>query len=62
MDQLLEPGQVAELLSVTEKRLTEWRYLGRGPDYVKLGHRTVRYRLADVQSWVDSHLATKGEK
>ena len=55
-DPLLEPGQVAHLLGVTQKTLQDWRTKGRGPAYVKLGTRgVVRYHIADVSEWLATH-------
>jgi excisionase family DNA binding protein len=52
----MTPEQVAESLGVTVNYLAEMRQDGNGPDYVKLGHRTVRYRTVDVDEWIDSNL------
>lgn len=50
---LLTTEDVARLLGVSEKLIHNWRYEGRGPRFVKLGHRTVRYRPEDVDSWIE---------
>lgn len=52
-DSLLTPKQVAHRLAVPVGSLTNWRYTGVGPRYIKLG-RLVRYRAADVEAWVDA--------
>jgi hypothetical protein len=31
--------------------LRQWRYLGEGPRYLKVG-ATVRYRVHDVEAWL----------
>ena len=55
MDQMLLTSQeVADQLGITEGTLRNWRYEGEGPKYVKLRKRLVRYRLADVQAYVDA--------
>jgi excisionase family DNA binding protein len=46
--QLLTTKQVAELLQVATDTVRRWRYAGKIP-FVRLGHRTVRYRREDVQ-------------
>ncbi|MGJ9412890.1 helix-turn-helix transcriptional regulator [Aeromicrobium sp. CF4.19] len=51
MERLVAPADVAELLSVTTGQLAQMRYLGTGPEYVKVGTR-VRYALSDVQTWL----------
>jgi excisionase family DNA binding protein len=49
---LLTPKQVAELLGLPEGTLAQWRSQRRGPLYIKLGGRLVRYRASDVEEWV----------
>lgn len=52
MSPLLPPSEVAALLRVPPRLLSEWRSAGRGPKFIKVG-RLVRYRAEDVQSWLD---------
>lgn len=47
----LTERQLAEILGVGVSTLQQWRYAGRGPHYVKLGPRMVRYARADVDRW-----------
>lgn len=52
----LSPLGVTEYLPGTSVRqLQEWRSNGRGPRYVKVG-KTVVYRRADLDKWVESNL------
>jgi predicted DNA-binding transcriptional regulator AlpA len=45
---------MAAFLGVTEATLADWRYRGRhGPAFVKVG-RLVRYRLEDLDAWLDA--------
>ena len=44
-------AEVAEVLGIPEKTLTEWRCRGTGPEYLKVG-RYVRYRWSAVNSWL----------
>lgn len=44
--------EVADFLRKPERTLQQWRYLGIGPKYVKVG-RDVRYRWEDVEKWLD---------
>lgn len=48
---LLTPAEVATYLQVSEKTLANWRYLGRGPRFVKVG-RDIRYRESDLEHWL----------
>lgn len=54
MEKLLTTKQVAELTGMSESWFEHQRWLGgdEGPRYVKIG-RSVRYRSADVQEWLD---------
>lgn len=38
--------------------LAQLRYTGAGPQFVKLSSRAVRYRLDDLNAWVESRLRT----
>lgn len=49
----LTPTQVATVLGLSTATLANWRSLGRGPAYIKLGAR-VRYRAEDIERWVDA--------
>jgi len=50
---LLSPAEAAELLGVKENTLAVWRTTGRYPlKYVKVG-RSVKYRLADVEKFIE---------
>ncbi len=44
---------------VSERSLERWRCIGFGPPYLKFG-KFVRYRQADLSSWLASHLVTPG--
>ncbi len=53
-DEILAPGDVAEEFKLPERTLAQWRYLNKGPAYLKVG-RHVRYRRRDVEAWLTSH-------
>ena len=50
-DRLAEPQEVADYLLVPKATLAQWRYLGQGPRFMKIG-RFVRYRWSDVEAWL----------
>lgn len=52
MDPLLTSQQVADLLAVELRTVEDWRARGVGPRFVRVGRRMVRYRPADVESYV----------
>jgi predicted DNA-binding transcriptional regulator AlpA len=49
---LLDSEQVAALLGVSPTRLCTWRGEGKGPPFIKLETKLVRYRLASVLRWL----------
>lgn len=54
---LLTPEQAAELLTITVGTLGVWRSTRRYPlPFVKIG-RSVRYRLGDVQAFINNRTA-----
>lgn len=52
-DPLIAPPSLAAELGVPESTLAQWRYLGRGPRYLKIG-RHVRYRRSDITAWIET--------
>ena len=52
-ERLLTEAELAKLLRVSHECLRRWRYAGRGPSFVRLLDRLVRYRLCDVHAWMD---------
>lgn len=51
MERLLSTEEVAAVLGRPPRTLRQWRYLGEGPKYLKVG-ATVRYRARDVEAWL----------
>jgi hypothetical protein len=55
---LLSPGdlvderEAAAILNVEVRTLRNWRALGKGPRFVKVGERMVRYRRCDLNAFV----------
>ena len=49
---MLTPAQLSAQLGLTTGALAQMRYLGRGPTFLKLSARAVRYRQTDVDAWV----------
>ncbi|MEU8656280.1 helix-turn-helix transcriptional regulator [Actinoplanes philippinensis] len=50
---LAKPVEVATYIGKPPRTLEQWRYLGVGPKFVKVG-RDVRYRWADVDAWLEA--------
>jgi hypothetical protein len=53
VEALMSEAQVAEILGKPPRTLRQWRYLGVGPKYLKVG-ATVRYRARDVEVWLEA--------
>lgn len=53
LDKLMTPKEVAAYLRVSEGMLYDYRAMGIGPNYIKLGkERLVRYCQLDVDTWL----------
>ena len=52
VESLLTPRQASEFLGIPESTLAQWRSQRRGPSYIKLELRLVRYRLVDLEEWL----------
>ena len=57
-ERLLTPIQAADFLSLTPRWLELKRYHGDGPPFVRVSARCIRYRLADIEDWVDCRIRT----
>lgn len=53
-DALLTTEDVAALLKVKPATLKQWRHARKGPKFISLGRRMVRYRRSDVDEWIRS--------
>jgi predicted DNA-binding transcriptional regulator AlpA len=51
--ELLTPAECADLFQVSERTLAYWRYEHRGPRWIKLGQKLVRYRREDVTAFIE---------
>jgi len=49
---LLTCQEAGEFLGVPAGTLAQWRSQRRGPQYIKLEGRLVRYRLGDLESYL----------
>jgi len=55
---LLTSREAAEFLRLEPRTLESWRGRGIGPKFLRYSARCVRYRLKDLQDWVDSRVVT----
>jgi excisionase family DNA binding protein len=59
-DPLLSPIEASRYIGVTENTLSVWRCVGRyAIPYIKVG-RLVRYRMSDLDAWLESRTLNNG--
>ena len=54
LERLLPEKQATRLIGVSPRTLRNWRVIGGGPQYVKVSARCIRYRRADILSWIEA--------
>lgn len=55
ISEVMSVGDAARFVKLSESTLAKLRLCGTGPAYCKLGRRVV-YRLADLESWLESRV------
>jgi hypothetical protein len=61
MKDIDDTAGTAAYIGQPPRTLDQWRYLGRGPRYIKVeGH--VRYRRSDVDAWLDANTVDPEEQ
>lgn len=56
VEPLLRTDKAAAALDMSPRSLEGMRLTGRGPRFVRISPRCVRYRPRDIESWVESRL------
>lgn len=59
---MASPKQAAEYMGITTGALSQMRYRGTGPKFIKLGNRTVRYRWEDIDAWIEANTLTQSDQ
>lgn len=54
-DAMLTPQQAADYLATTVHHLEKMRVERRGPTYVRLGSKLVRYRRSDLDDYIEAN-------
>jgi len=54
LDRLIDEKEAADLLCYSVRALQNWRHRGGGPKFIKVSSRSVRYRVRDIQEWVEN--------
>ena len=55
MNPLLTENEVAKRLSLTTNTLRKWRYLGKGPNFIKIGS-AVRYEQEEIATFIEDNI------
>ncbi len=53
---LINTDAAAEFLGLQRRALEGYRHRGKGPRYIQISARAIRYRRADLRTWADSRL------
>lgn len=61
-EKLMTATEAGDLLSMTTGALAQLRYLGTGPQFIKLGGRSVRYRREDIDAWIRRCARTRTDR
>lgn len=51
-DELMRPEVAADYIGYTRQTMAQWRYLSKGPKYLKPTPRTIIYRKSDLDDWL----------
>jgi predicted DNA-binding transcriptional regulator AlpA len=58
---LLSPKEASDFLVVPESTLAHWRSEHRGPVYVRLEGRLIRYRKSDLEKYIGERIVERME-
>lgn len=50
----LTEDEVAEMLNISKHKLYLMRREGAGPKFIRLGHRTLRYEIKEVERFLEA--------
>lgn len=51
---LMTEADLADYLRLSKQTLRNWRVQGKGPKFVKISGRAVRYRITDICAWSEN--------
>ncbi len=57
-ERLLNTEQLSEVTGIAAVTLRNWRINHNGPPYFKVGPTLVRYRLSEVEQWLNESRRT----
>lgn len=53
---LVKEAEAARILDLSKRTLQKWRVEGHGPVYIRVSARAIRYRLVDLESWINERV------
>jgi len=53
---LVDEQEAARMLGYTVGTLRNWRFKGRGPRFVRISPKSIRYRIQDLEAWIEFRL------
>jgi len=59
VSELLNTKKAAAYLGMRPSTLESWRSHGKGPPYIKMGPRMIRYRVYDLNNWLENSMVEK---
>jgi predicted DNA-binding transcriptional regulator AlpA len=54
--------EFCEYAGLTRGQAAQMRYMGSGPEFVKITGRQVRYRWTDIEKWVASRTRSRTDR
>jgi predicted DNA-binding transcriptional regulator AlpA len=58
-DELLTENEASEFLGLAPHTLSNWRSAGRGPRFVRIGTRTIRYPKSGLEEFAQNELTVR---
>lgn len=55
-DKLINEQTAADILGVTRQCMSQWRYTGKGPRYVQVSKKCIRYRMKELNEYIESRV------
>jgi hypothetical protein len=58
-DELLTAAEAGEILGISPATLANWRWAGKGPHYVRINQRTIRYPKSALADFAQTELIVR---
>ena len=60
-DELLTTEDAAGYYGLKPTTLEQWRWEGKGPAFIRLSKRAIRYRRSDLDEHINANVVSAGE-